>query len=134
MTSDPFEAKNAYPIDVESGAEMARLLEQDRMLSLAMGGLLSERPNASGCQRMVDLACGPGGWAQEVAFAHTECEILGVDISNAMISFARQQAEIQQLNNLRFEVMDITKPMPSLLDETFDMVNIRLIVSFMVVR
>lgn len=131
MTTDPSQPKNAYPIDVESGAEMARLLEQDRLMSLAMGGLIFEHPDLSGLHHIIDLACGPGGWAQEMAFAHPECEVLGVDISTAMIGFARQQAEIQHLDNLQFEVMDITNPMPSLPDRTFDLVNVRTIAGFM---
>lgn len=130
MTTDPTQPKNAYPIDVESGAEMARLLEQDRVVSLAMGGLVSERPDLSGLHHILDLACGPGGWTQELAFAHPECEVLGVDISTAMIDFARQQAAIQHLENLQFEVMDITGPL-SLSDETFDLVNARTIAGFM---
>lgn len=129
MTTDPT-PKNAYPIDVESGAEMARLLELDRLMSVEMGGLMSERPDLAGLDHILDLACGPGGWAQEMAFAHPECEVLGVDISNAMIRFARQQAAIQHLENLQFEVMDILKPMP-LEDESFDLVNARTIAGFM---
>lgn len=131
MKTDPTQPKNAYPIDVESGAEMARLLEQDRLMSVAMEGPISERPDLAGLHSIVDLACGPGGWAQELAFAHPECEFLGVDISTAMIGFARQQAVIQHLDNLQFEVVDITQPMPSLDDETFDLVNARAIAGFM---
>jgi SAM-dependent methyltransferase len=129
-TPDGTHPENAYPIDVESGAEMVRLLEQDRLMNIAMGGLFSERSDLSGIHHIVDLACGPGGWAQETAFAYPDKEVLGVDISNAMIAYAQEQAQIQHLDNLHFEVMDITQPMP-LPDNAFDLVNARAIVGFM---
>ena len=128
--SNHTQPENAYPIDVESGAEMVRLLEQDRLMNLAMGGLFSERPDLSGIHRIVDLACGPGGWAQEVAFTYPRLEVLGLDISTAMIAYAQEQARVQHLDNLQFEVMDITKPMP-FPDSSFDLVNARTIVGFM---
>ncbi len=129
-TPDHTHPENAYPIDVESGAEMVRLLEQDRLMNVAMGGLFSERSDLSGIYRIVDLACGPGGWAQEVAFTYPDKEVLGVDISTAMIAYAQEQAQVQHLDNLQFEVMDIAQPL-SLPDNTFDLVNARAIVGFM---
>ncbi|MGH9792997.1 MAG: class I SAM-dependent methyltransferase [Candidatus Acidiferrales bacterium] len=39
---------------------------------------------------VVDLACGPGGWARELTLHGYD--VLGVDISRAMIALARQRA------------------------------------------
>ncbi|MDQ6645102.1 MAG: methyltransferase domain-containing protein, partial [Chloroflexota bacterium] len=123
---NPHESDNVYFNDPESGAEMARLLEQDRLITKGMGGLFSERPDLSGIQRILDVACGPGGWAQEVAFAHPEIEVVGVDISRAMIEYAQSQARVQGLDNARFRVMDMQKPL-DFPDSSFNLVNARFI-------
>lgn len=115
---------NVYFNDPESGAEMARLLEQDRLITKGMGGLLAEQPDLSSFQRILDVACGPGGWALEVAFAYPEIEVVGVDISRAMIDYARAQARIQELDNASFQVMDVQKPL-NFPDNSFDLVNAR---------
>src|SRR5690348_11473169 len=76
---------NSYFIDHESAAEMARLLDQDRLYTEAMGGFFSERADLSNLHRVLDIGCGPGGWVQELAFAYPDKEIVGIDVSEAMI-------------------------------------------------
>ncbi|HLH62604.1 MAG TPA: class I SAM-dependent methyltransferase [Ktedonobacteraceae bacterium] len=120
------EGGNVYFNDPESGAEMARLLAQDRLVTRGMGGLFSERSDLSGIHRILDAACGPGGWALEVAFAYPDIEVVGFDVSRAMIDYARAQARVQGLNNASFHVMDIQKPL-DFADESFDLVNSRFI-------
>jgi ubiquinone/menaquinone biosynthesis C-methylase UbiE len=121
------ESENSYFINTESAAEMGRLLDQDQLVTEEMGGWFPERSNDfTGIQRILDLGCGPGGWAQEVAFAHPEIEVVGVDISNAMIDYANMQAHVQGLDNAHFRVMDITGPL-DFPDQSFDMVTARFI-------
>ena len=118
---------NVYFNDPESGAEMARLLEQDRLITKGMGGLFPERANDfSGISRILDVACGPGGWVQDVAFAHSEIEVVGFDISRAMIEYTHAQARVQGLDNASFLVMDLLKPL-EFPDQSFDLVNARFI-------
>lgn len=122
---EPTKGENLYFIDHESGAEMARLLDHDRLITKGMGGLLPERSNDfTGLHRVLDLGCGPGGWVQEVAFANREVEAVGVDISQQMIAYAQMQAEVQGLTNAQFRVMDITQPL-DFPDDFFDLVNAR---------
>ncbi|HZU69179.1 MAG TPA: class I SAM-dependent methyltransferase [Ktedonobacteraceae bacterium] len=120
------EGGNVYFNDPESGAEMARLLAQDRLVTRGMGGLFSERSDLSGIHRILDAACGPGGWALEVAFTYPDIEVVGFDVSRAMIDYARAQARVQGLNNASFHVLDIQKPL-DFADESFDLVNSRFI-------
>ena len=105
---------------------MARLLEQDRLITKGMGGLFSERSDLSGIHRIVDAACGPGGWAREVALAYPQIEVVGFDVSHTMIEYALAFAHAQGLNNLTFQVMDIQKPL-DFPDNSFDLVNARFI-------
>jgi ubiquinone/menaquinone biosynthesis C-methylase UbiE len=127
-TGNQPEGENTYFNDPESGAEMARLIEQDRLITKGMGGLLSERDNNfTGIHTVLDVACGPGGWAQEVAFQFPQIEVTAFDISRAMIDYARASAKVQGLSNITFLVMDVQKPLEKLPDQSFDLVNSRFI-------
>ncbi len=127
---DSGQVKNSYFIDIESGAETARLIEQDRLMTEAMGGIFPEQPDLTDVAKVLDLACGPGGWALEVAFQHQDMDVLGVDLNETMVKYARALAKVQQLRNVQFEVMDVKQPL-TFEDNSFDLVNARLIASFM---
>jgi SAM-dependent methyltransferase len=122
----PDEQPNVYFNDPESGAEMARLIAQDQVITRGMGGLFSERANLAGVHTILDLACGPGGWTLDVASLYPHIQIVGIDISQAMIAYARAQVQVQRLKNIRFHVMDILQPL-KFPDASFDMINARLI-------
>ncbi|MEO6887687.1 MAG: methyltransferase domain-containing protein [Ktedonobacteraceae bacterium] len=129
---EPAASQNRYMIDIESGTETARLVDQDRLFTEAMGGLFPElsEPDLSSVQRILDIACGPGGWAVEVAFAYPDYELVGIDISQNTIEYARAVAWSRGLNNVTFSVMDATKPL-AFEDASFDLVNTRLISALM---
>src|SRR5438105_2636500 len=130
-TRDPSQSdENTYFIDAESAAEMARLLGQDVLVTKLMGGLFSERPDFADIQSVLDIGCGPGGWAIEVAFAHPDIDVIGIDISKTMVDYANSRAQVQELDNVRFEMMDALKPF-DFPDNTFDLVNARYIGGFM---
>jgi ubiquinone/menaquinone biosynthesis C-methylase UbiE len=121
--------RTTYISDERSSAEIARLIHQDQLMTTGMGGLLPEI-DLGEVQRVVDLACGPGGWALEMAYTYSDMEIVGVDISERMIAYAKTQAQVQQRTNVSFQVMDILKPL-DFPDHSFDMINARLISGFM---
>ena len=130
MTTTPSPQENTYIIDAESASEMARLMHQDHMMTECMGGLFPPGIELEQIHDVLDLACGPGSWALEVAYAHPDIEVAGVDISNRMISYAQSRAQSQQLPNARFQVGDILQPL-NFDDDAFDFVNARTIVGFM---
>jgi SAM-dependent methyltransferase len=124
--SDSTQNDNIYFNDPESGAEMARLTDQDRLITKGMGGLFPERSDLSGIHRILDIGCGPGGWALEVAYAYPEIEVVGFDVSRAMIDYANTRAQLQHLDNAHFMVKDARNPF-DFPDNSFDLVNARFI-------
>jgi SAM-dependent methyltransferase len=124
--SEQTQSSNVYFNNPESGAEMARLIDQDRLITKGMGGLLTEHDDLSRFHRVLDVACGPGGWSQELAFTHPEMEVVGFDISQAMIDYARAFAQVRHLNNLSYRVLDVRQPLPFEAG-SFDLVNSRFI-------
>lgn len=130
MSTRPGPATNSYFTDPESAAEMARLTRQAHLLTEVMGGPLSEHSDLAGVHDILDLACGPGAWVLEVAATHCDKQVTGVDISQLMIDYANFQASQHAINNAHFRVMDILHPL-EFPDDAFDLVNVRLIASFM---
>jgi SAM-dependent methyltransferase len=130
MTTNTPMDENTYALDPESGAEMARLIDQDLLVTGVMGGLLPTQFDQEAASAIFDVACGPGGWALEVAFRYPEIEVVGIDISKAMIAYATQRAHVQGRNNASFEVMDATKKL-DFPDQYFDLVNARFLLGFM---
>src|SRR5947209_5536321 len=123
---NPPHRNNAYFNDPESGAEMIRLIDQDRLITKGMGGLFAEQSDLSGINRVLDVGCGPGGWVLEMAFAYPQIEVVGFDVSEAMINYARTRAQVQHLNNAHFHVMDARQPL-NFSDNSFDLVNARFV-------
>ncbi len=126
----PAQNKSSYFIDAENAAEMARLTNQDRILTRCMGGLFPQQLDLSHIHDILDIACGPGGWVLDVAKAYSNKQLIGVDISELMIEYASYQAKIQDLANAHFRVMNALKPL-DFPDNSFDFVNARFISGFM---
>jgi SAM-dependent methyltransferase len=126
MPIEPPPRQDNYVIDPESGAEMARLIDQDHFITEQIGGLFPPDVDPSTLHQVLDLACGPGGWAREVAFNYWTygTKVIGVDISEAMIEYAQAMAKVQDLNNATFQVMDVREPL-DFDDDSFDFVNVR---------
>lgn len=122
--------KNTYVIDPESGAEMARLIDQDITISRAIGALFPGGIVPESGQKVLDVACGPGGWALEVAYEYPEVQVMGIDISQAMIAYANMRTQTQHLTNAQFRVMNVLEPL-AFADNSFDLVNARLMTSFL---
>jgi ubiquinone/menaquinone biosynthesis C-methylase UbiE len=112
----------------DSGAELARLVEQERAFEQALGGLLTEYADEKAfvepLQRVLDVACGSGGWALQMAHTYPHLEVFGCDIDERMINYANSQARVGRLENASFRVMDARNPL-DYADNSFDLVNAR---------
>ncbi len=123
-------AENTYIINIESGAETARLLDQDRLVTSFMQSLFPPSIELSRISRVLDVACGPGEWVRDVAFRYPEMEVVGVDINRTMIEYARDMALVRKLDNVAYRVMNVLEPL-DFPDDSFDFVNARFLVGFM---
>lgn len=132
MTTSDGRGEGKYFIDAENTAEMARLVYQDRLATEQMGGVLHEYSpeKIRALKSVLDLACGPGGWVIDLAYASPTTQVVGVDISVNNISYAQSQAHAQGLDNARFQVMNVLNPL-DFPDNSFDLVNARLLFAFM---
>jgi arsenite methyltransferase len=63
----------------------------------------------SGCREVVDLGCGPATQLAQVAGLHPEASFLGVDLSPKMLGDAESHVRSLGLDNVRFELGDITR-------------------------
>jgi hypothetical protein len=61
MSILPTKTDHTYVLDPESPTEMVRLMLQDRMVTVGMGGIFPERPNLDTIHSILDVGCGPGG-------------------------------------------------------------------------
>ncbi|GHO99712.1 hypothetical protein KSF_097600 [Reticulibacter mediterranei] len=125
--------ENKYFIEAENAAEMARLLKLDRLLTKAMGGTLPElaQEELANLHDVLDIACGPGGWAVELANTYRSLRVTGVDASEIMIRYANGFAETSGRSNAHFKRMNALSLPFIFSDQSFDLINARLIVGFM---
>ena len=116
--------------DKKQKAELLRLALQSRMITKAMGGVLAEQSDPSSFHRVLDVACGTGGWVLEAVQTYPEMNAVGIDINPLMVEYSRTQAKEQGLENrVEFQVMDTLKKL-EFPDNSFDLVNLRFGVSF----
>jgi len=126
-TPEPSNTESTYFIK-DSGAELARLVEQERFFQKALGGLLPEYPDLPAFlapfHRALDVASGSGGWVLELARQYPHMEVIGFDIDERMIAYANSQAKVSGFDNASFRVMNAAEPL-DFPDNYFDLVNAR---------
>src|SRR5437879_915786 len=117
--------------DRKNKKELTRLNMQDQMVTAGMGGVLPEQADPTVFRRVLDVGCGTGGWIMEEAQNYPEMSLVGIDISQRMIKYARTQAQSHQVDDrVEFWVMDALGQLdfPA---ASFDLVNLRLGLSFL---
>ena len=128
---EPSKSESTYFIK-DSGAEIARLLGRERFFARILGGLLPEHPDESAFlapfQRVLDVACGSGGWVLELAQRYPHLEVEGIDIDTRAIRYADALVHASNLDNVSFGEMDARQPL-AFPDNSFDLVNARFLVS-----
>lgn len=135
--SDPRDARqelaSTYVMQKRSNKdEVTRLSIQDQMITTGMGGALPEQPDPTRFQQVLDIGCGTGGWLIELAKSHpTVKSLVGVDINDKILDYARRQAKAQQVSDrVQFQTMDALQKLTFPAD-SFDLVNQRFGTSYL---
>ena len=111
--------------------ELMRLAGQDRLVTASMGGVLAEQTDLGAFRRVLDVACGSGGWLIEAAQTYPEMSLVGIDVNPRMIEYARAQAVAHHVEDrAEFHVMDALRVL-DFPDASFDLVNLRFGLSFL---
>jgi SAM-dependent methyltransferase len=119
-----------YINNAESAGELSRLDHQAGLVMNAIGHLphtLRGRP----FQKILDLGCGSGRWALDMAYHYPDAEIVGVDISSTLVEYARARAKTMNRQNVKFIPFDALEGNLSELGrEIYDLVNLRFAVGW----
>ncbi len=118
-----------YRPEFGNEADIARLIEQHRVY-VQVVKLFSDVFHPNGDETVLDIGCGPGSWALDVAFKYQDMSIIGLDIDESAVSYAMMRAMTEHLENVSFEVHDATQRLP-FGDESVDYINVSLVNSFL---
>jgi ubiquinone/menaquinone biosynthesis C-methylase UbiE len=110
-------------IDAEDASEMVRQRLLYDLIGRLVADLLPEGQTLSAQTAVLELACGQGHLAQDLAYASPEWEVAGVDQWPALIALANAQACDQQLLNASFGVVDLTHPPFDFSEASFDLIT-----------
>lgn len=129
----PRESPSTYVVQKRSDLqEIERLSVQDKMMMIEMGGALPELTDPTQLRCVLDVGCGTGGWLLETARTYPMIErLVGVDISQQMVTHARGRAEELGLGErVEFQTMDALQGL-GFPNASFDLVNQRLGLSWL---
>lgn len=119
-----------YIPDVHTKTNLASLAGQERLMTGHMGGPLPEQPDPALFQAVLDIGCGSGSWIIDTAKQYPIPSLVGIDIDEYGINYARSEAETANVaERVEFRRMDALKGL-ALPDNSFDLVNLRLGSSF----
>ncbi len=117
--------------DHQNEEELLRLADQDRLVTRSMGGVLAEQADPSAFPRVLDVACGSGGWVIEAAQTYPEMSLVGIDVNPLMVEYARASAVANHVDDrAEFHIMDALRIL-EFPDASFDLVNLRFALSFL---
>jgi SAM-dependent methyltransferase len=116
--------------------ELTRLALQDRAITRAYGIVPSALVLPAPTSRILDLACGTGGWLLEATqrFQAQGLQLArGIDKDPAMVAFARAQARVRQIEHLvTFEEGDILTDLGHAAEDgPYDLIHSRFIAAFL---
>jgi len=121
---NPFAQDSTYILNAESAVETVRLVEQAKRVSFHTG-LFPKGVAITEEMKMLDIGCGPGTWALDVAFALPNATVIGIDVNETLVRHAELMAVTQSIHNVAFEVVNAFKHLASLGRNTFDLVHLR---------
>jgi ubiquinone/menaquinone biosynthesis C-methylase UbiE len=126
------EHPNTYAVQDHYEEELKRLQLQDEVTTLTLGGLLPEQEHPEDLRRVLDVACGNGGWLIRMAKKYPDiAQLIGGDVNNLMLNSGRARASEEQVDDrVEFHQMDALR-MLEFPTDYFDLVNQRFGMSYL---
>lgn len=116
----------SYPLaPPEGAAEMQWFALQDTMLTAVCLPLLTPEVFNSPTH-ILDLACGSGIWAMQVAKTYPQMQVTGIDNSLSVIEYVQMVAKAEDIANVSFQLADYRHLDQVFPPAQFDLVNARL--------
>lgn len=130
---DPQPGEKPYRLIEHMQIALPALERQERARLELMGGPFPERMNDfRGFSRILDVACGAGSWAIEVARTHPDLEVVGLAFQRGLLAHARKRARAAGLRNVRFVLIaNQNQPHLPFSDEEFDLINAQYLYSWL---
>jgi len=97
-------SERSLPYVIHSDEECERLEAQARLADIK--GHLRHLPIA-GARRVLDVGCGSGSMARLIAGSFPDLEVVGVDVREQYLDYARARAREEGIHNLVFERGDV---------------------------
>ena len=97
-------SERSLPYVIHSDEECERLEAQARLADIE--GHLRHLPIA-GARRVLDVGCGSGSMARLIARSFPDVEVVGVDLREQYLGYARARAREEGIHNLVFERGDV---------------------------
>ncbi len=109
--------------------ELMRQVQVTRLLLEEMGGSLPcEQMTAQHLTTVLDVACGAGGWALDVAQVYSFLDVTGIDLLATSVAYAHRLANEGGLVNARFLTQDMrTLATGPFEPDSFDLINVAFI-------
>jgi ubiquinone/menaquinone biosynthesis C-methylase UbiE len=119
-------------LDAECIAEVVRRMKLYQVVAPCIGDLEPVGYNdLKTCGALLDLACGEGTWALDVAFEYPHIEVAGIDYSRVMVDTANATACAQLLTNASFSAANLRELPLDFSDASFDLIVGRFLLSFL---
>lgn len=96
--------------------------QQHKRACNLLNGLV--QPPTEELKRVLDVGCGLGSWARDVAAHYPYMQIIGIDCDEQAIWQAQEIAREQRLSNVTFRPMNVRQPM-DFAGERFDLIFAR---------
>lgn len=106
--------------------EIEYLTQLERLLLEGLGNALAEEELPPDGGRVLDMACGTGSWALELASQYPGIAVLGIDPHPQLIERAQAQAWARNLEQVSFQVVTGRESLP-FPDASFDRIYGRLL-------
>ena len=97
----------------------------DQFIERYTGKLLLPDCHLTGAEKVLDIACGFGEWACDMARTYPTCTVTGCDKNVKYITYARERAELAGLTNAHFAVGNMYTLPPA--EAGYDLVHARLL-------